>query len=165
MELRGTRLGKILVTLDIIDEYQLAAGLGVQHNWGHPLGQALISLGMVDETTIVRALSLQMGAPCIRLGAVEIDPHVREHIPFETALKYRVLPLEIGCASAGETLFVAMNRPWDLEACSALRFLTGMRLSPVLAGDEDLTSAISRCYRGEHTPARCARAAVLSPLN
>lgn len=155
MELHGTRLGQILITLGIIDEYQLAAGLGVQHNWGHPLGQALISLGMIDEDTVVRALSLQMGTPSIRLGGVDIESHVRELVPFETALKYRVLPLDIVSVRAGDTLVLAMNRPWDLEAVNALSFLTGMRLAPVLAGDDDLTTAISRTYRGAHQPPKC----------
>lgn len=153
MEYRGTRLGEILVHLSVIDDLQLAAGLGVQHNWGHPLGQALISLGILDEPTIVRALSLQLGTPSIQLAEVTVPGTLMEMVPFGAALKYRALPLEIVGTSAGDTIIVAMSRPWDLEATDALHFLTGMRLAPVLAGDDDLASALGRVYQGRHQPA------------
>ena len=88
------RLGDLLVKEKIITPEQLEQANKVQKEQSCRLGSALVKLGFLTDEDVTNFLSRQYGVPAINLSYFEIDPAVVKLIPFETAKRYQILPLE-----------------------------------------------------------------------
>lgn len=136
------KLGEILIEKGIIDEDQLAAGLGEQSQWGGKLGTALISKGFITEADLLRCLAIQQGIKSVSLKDMDISLSALRTIKAEEARKYNVIPVHVD----RKVLTVAMANPTDLKTIDALRFSTGKNIRPILALDPDLRPLIDRFY-------------------
>ena len=146
--MRGKRLGDILVDLKLIDALQLRSALAYQRQWGHRLGRCLVELRMCTEETITRALSLQLGIPCVRLDQVEVKPQIAALVSARVAQDANAVPLALTRSRSGRTVLqIAMSDPCDLETIDGLRFATGIDIEPVLAGETDVQDALQRLYQ------------------
>lgn len=147
-ELKGKRIGEILLSLGVLDGIRLQEALEYAKAWLVPFGQACIDLGYCTENDIVRAVAVQMGAPAVRLDGFAVDAQVLQRIPKWVAARWRVLPVALTESPAGgrPTLVVAVSRPRELAIWDDLAFTSQCRISMVVASDTDLDAALVRLY-------------------
>ena len=147
-------LGKLLMDMSRIDQYQLSAALAEQKKWGGRLGGHLVKLKFITERQLVEGLSLQLGIPVIELDKVSLLEELAKLIPSNIAEKSKVIPVRLIEPGENEgvhkrTLIVATSDPTNLEAMDEVRFITGTDIHWVLVGDQELQKAIKRYYHGE----------------
>lgn len=129
------RLGEQLVADGIITPDQLTEALSKQKTTGQRLGTSLLDMGAVSTSALVHALGKRLGVQGCVLRHGLIDPKVARCIPREEAERLAVLPL---FKVRGE-LTVAMTEPQSVPALDRLASLTGCRIRPVLALEENLS--------------------------
>jgi type IV pilus assembly protein PilB len=136
------RIGEILVRESIISVDQLRQAQSDQKSSGKRLAYSLAKLGILGEKELTDFLAKQYGVPSIGLSEFEVDPEVIQLIPKEVAQKHTVLPVQ----RAGSTLIVAMSDPSNIYAIDDLKFLTGLKIEPVVTTDAAIEEAIVRYY-------------------
>lgn len=146
---RGKKLGTIFVELGVLTPEQEQKALAYARANALPFGQACVRLGLIDEGTVVKGLSMQLGAPSVSLQGITVSPAVRGLIPARLAEKERVVPISVIPGTNGmglATLVVAIASPKNLVELDELSFITGHRISPVIASDSDLDAALMSVY-------------------
>jgi type IV pilus assembly protein PilB len=102
----------------------------------------MVDMGFASHKMIAIALSIQYNLPFISLSAQWIDPRLRELVPAELALRWRLLPMAI----EEGVLTVAVADPSEGEYKEELRARTGLAVSEVVATPQDLTRALATFY-------------------
>ncbi|HKZ53289.1 MAG TPA: type IV-A pilus assembly ATPase PilB [Candidatus Acidoferrales bacterium] len=138
----SARLGEILVKEKLISQEQLKQALAHQKKSGGRLGAALVKLGLISDEEITGVLSRQYGVPAINLSYYEVDPGVIKLVPQETAARYQVVPL----SRVGSTLTIAMADPTNVFAMDDIKFMTGLKVEPVVASENAIVEAIDKFY-------------------
>lgn len=140
------RLGDQLIDQGLISPDELQIALTEQKHSGKFLGKALVDLGFVSEDIIRDALGESTGQESIDVKALIPDPEALVFIPQDLARRLRVLPTHYNEQS--HQLTVAMQDTADVVTIDRLAAHIGseISISPVLAGDADLDSAIDRVY-------------------
>ncbi|MFQ5664763.1 MAG: GspE/PulE family protein, partial [Terriglobia bacterium] len=141
----SARLGEILIKEKLITQEQLQQALEHQKKNGGRLGGALVKLGFITDEEITGVLSRQYGVPAINLGYYEVDPAVLKLVPHDTAARYQVVPL----SRVGSTLTIAMADPTNVFAMDDIKFMTGLKVEPVVASENAIFEAIGKFYGGE----------------
>ncbi len=136
------RIGELLVRENIISADQLKQAQSDQRSTGKRLAYSLAKLGILGEKDLTEFLSKQYGVPSISLDEFEIDPDVIELVPKDVARKHTAIPVQ----RAGSTLIVAMSDPTNIYAIDDLKFLTGLKIEPVVTTDAAIEAAIVRYY-------------------
>jgi len=140
------KLGEILVSAGVIDQFQLRSALGEQQRWGGRLGITLIKLGFLDERDLVQALAGQLGLPVAHLEGKRIQSEILDLVPVEVAERSMCIPLFLREEHGRKTLFLGMEDPCDLQVMDELAFRTGMAVRPVLMGPSEICEGIDRFY-------------------
>jgi type IV pilus assembly protein PilB len=138
------RIGEMLVQLGRLDPAQLQTALAHQRQWGGRLGGAIVHLGFLREPALLDAVGQQLGVPFVEIGDREIPPKVLALVPRKLAQARRVIPLELAADGRRTVLVVALGDPADLGVIDELAFVTGLRVKPALASEEDLDRALER---------------------
>ncbi len=136
------KLGDLLLEANLIDEVQMKIALEEQRRRGTKFGSTLLALHFVDENVLTAFLSKQLDMPCVSLNNIEISPRVRGRISREVAVKYQAIPVR----QQGDTLYVAMVDPLDMEVMEHLEKETGLVISPMVAPQTSISEAIERLY-------------------
>jgi type IV pilus assembly protein PilB len=138
----SARLGEILVKEKVVNQDQLTQALEHQKKNGGRLGAALVKLGFTTDDEITGVLSRQYGVPAINLSYYEVDPAVVKLVPQETAVRYQVVPL----SRVGSTLTIAMADPTNVFAMDDIKFMTGLKVEPVVASETAISESIAKFY-------------------
>lgn len=144
MEIKSNLLGDLLLEAGLIDQFQLESALSLQRNLGGQIGAALIKLGYLPEDTILEFLESQQRYARISLDELIIDATLMELLSVEQMRKLRVIPVELHQRGNEKTLRVAMTDPTNLRLIEDLQFLTGCKVLPLLAPEEDILQAIEQ---------------------
>jgi hypothetical protein len=142
------RIGEILKSRGLLDDFQIRSALGYQRQWGCRIGQALLGLQLVDERELFAAIGGQLGVPVVRIGSRDVSPRVLRLVPEKVVRRHRVMPLEIVHLQATTSLLAAFQSPGDLSLVDQVSFAAGLRVQPVLAADDDIDQAIARHFGG-----------------
>lgn len=140
------RLGELLVENNIVTEADIERALRYQNQYGCKIGQALVALNILTENKLLAALRYHYGLPVVDLGKAEIPPSIIRLVSSEMAERYAAVPLRLEQTKKGKTLFVVMSNPVDLNAIEELQFIAGYKISPVLAKESDLQTALLKYY-------------------
>ncbi|MBN2496571.1 MAG: hypothetical protein JXR96_18425, partial [Deltaproteobacteria bacterium] len=144
------KLGEILLEAGAIDEFQLKSALGFQKKWGGRLGKVLVENRFITEEALVQAIQAQTKIQVVKLAGRSVPDYLVRLVPMELAERHHLIPVSLeGTPGTGEILLVAMADPTDLAALDELRFTTGKRVKPMLAGEVEIKKAIDLNYRGE----------------
>ena len=141
------KLGDMLIEAGLIDDFQLRRALSDQRQWRRPLGVTLVCLGMVEETEMTRVLSQQLRCHVVDLERKIASPEVVALLPYDVACRHHCLPLAVEKKGSIGDLYLGMFDPTDLNVIDEVSFRTGLKVRPVLVGDEQLQEAIQRSYR------------------
>ncbi len=136
------RIGELLLRENLISSEQLKQAQVDQKSTGKRLAYSLQRLGILADRELSDFLSRQYGVPAISLDEFEIDPDVIRLVPRDVALKHSAIPVQ----RAGNALIVAMADPSNIYAIDDLKFLTNLKIEPVVASDGSIEAAIDRYY-------------------
>lgn len=137
------KLGEALQELGLISQEQLQSALVEQQkNRKKPLGQILVDMGFVEATALREALAKKLGIPFVGLDKFNVDAKVIPLVSAAQAKKYGLMPLYMHDAS----LVVAFEDPFNTRAVEEIRFLTQLKVVPVMAAHDEIDAAIRRYY-------------------
>lgn len=154
---RAPHLGEALVDRRLIGRDTLARALRQQaHTRPHRLlGQLLVDAGAVSPSALHLALAQWLGVPVVDPRRLAPQPEALARIPAAEAEREGVLPLLL----RDDTLVVAMPDPWDTRLLDELRFISQLRVLPVVALPGTLAPAVAQAYLEVARP----RAATAAP--
>lgn len=123
------KLGQLLIEFKIITSEQLAEAMADQRRTGERLGSILIKKGYVTEEDLEYLLSRQLAVPAINLAKYQVPRELVNLVSERFMKKNYVVPVE----RDEKTLTVAMANPQDYRVIDELRFMTGLRVAPVVS--------------------------------
>ena len=139
----GLKLGEALIQSELVTQDQIDQALQKQRSdHKRPLGDILVELGIVERETVKRALANQLGIPYVSLRKFDVDPKVADLIDRKVARKHLAVPI----SRSGNALVVAMEDPGKWETRQLLGVLTGLKIEPAMAAEEDIHAALDRIY-------------------
>jgi type IV pilus assembly protein PilB len=136
------RLGERLVAERLISEGQLRQALDVQALSPRPIGRVLLDLGLLDEDRLTALLSTHLDVPAVDLRRATVDPEAVQLVPEEFARRHILLPI----SRQNGDLSVAMADPVNLPLINDLRLITGLAITPYVAGQSDILANLSRVH-------------------
>jgi type IV pilus assembly protein PilB len=140
--LSDNRLGQVLLAEGLIDEQQLARALDAQRATPVPLGAVLVTQGSIQEDRLTDALSLHLDIPVADLKKGAVDVELARLVPADFARRNHVLPI----GRDDGHLSVAMSDPGNLLLLHDLRLITGLHITPYIAGRSDILANLTRVH-------------------
>ncbi len=138
------RLGDVLVSKGLISAEQLRQALELQRGNGLKLGRALAQLGVISDQQVAQVVAEQLGVAHVDLNRRVLRPEQVQRLTEAQARRHRALVL--GPLPDG-TLEVALVDAADMVAIDQLARLLKHTLTPAVATEEALLSAIERIYQ------------------
>lgn len=143
------RLGDMLVAAGLVTQAQVQEALAHQKKTGERLGETLVTLGYVSEPQMTQVLSNQLSIPWANLYHIDFSRELLERVPAELAEEYRLIPVYVRhVRRQGDTLYVAMDDPLNLDALQKVADASGLPVKPMVASPTDLENAIRVYYLG-----------------
>ncbi|MBI5439588.1 MAG: type II/IV secretion system protein [Deltaproteobacteria bacterium] len=136
------RIGELLVEARVLAPERLAEAVAEQEKTGERLGSILIRRGFVAVEDLEAVLSRQHSVATISLEKYAVAPNVVKLVPQKFMRKNHVVPLEVH----ERVLTVAMANPHDYRLVDELRFMTGMRVAPVVSSVHSITAKIRELF-------------------
>jgi len=140
------RIGEILVEDGLIARDDLEIALAEQKRTGRFLGELLVERNLLTAEELAGCLGRHLGVRSCHLRSGLLDPTLLELIGAEEATRLKAIPM----FRVHDTLTVAMAEPQSLPAIDRLRQLTGCRIRPVLALEDNILEQIKK-YSGPST--------------
>ncbi len=132
--------GQFLVAKLYINERELVQALEAQRTSGERIGEVLVRLGILSYELLEEALSNYLNLPIISLTQVTIDHSIAQIVSEELARRHSLIPIELRSG----VLRVAIADPTDLRALDDVQLYTGYKVEAVLAGIEEIRTAIGQ---------------------
>lgn len=143
------RLGDMLVAAGLVTEAQVQEALAQQKKTGQRLGETLVALGYVSEGQMTQVLSNQLSIPWVNLYHIDFSRELLELVPADLAEQYSLVPVYMRhVRRQGETLYVAMDDPLNLDALQQVADASGLPVKPMVASPSDIENAIRVYYLG-----------------
>ncbi len=148
------RLGELLIERKLITAEDLDRALELQRERGDKLGKTLVDMGFVAMRDVLAALSDQLEVPLVTIDERPPASPETDNLSPRFLRQYRCIPV----GREDHTVTLAMADPLDFETLSAVRSCTGLKVTPVLAAEQEIVDAIDRYYgesakaEGEYDP-------------
>ncbi len=139
------RVGEMLVEEGLLTEEQLNEALAAQKGSGRFLGETLVEQGFITPAVLVGALAKRLGIKGCQLRHGLIDPTLLKAIGAEEAERLKVIPM----FRVRNTMTVAMAEPQSLPTIDRLASLTGCRIQPVLALEDNINEFVRKYQSGD----------------
>ena len=129
--------GDILLRRGLLDERQLELSRRAKDD-GTGVVEAAVDLGFLREEEALKALGDEVGLDYVDLSEAEIDYSLLKSFPQKLIYRESLFPIrrENGC------LVVATSDPFDLYPLDEVSASTGLTVTPVLAGRDEISKLI-----------------------
>lgn len=141
----SVKLAEILVKQGLVKPDQFVQALEEHKKNGIRIIQSLINMGAIKDKQILQAMESAFAVPGVDLSTFEIDATVTKLVAKEFCEKNVLIPIQ----RAGQTLVVAFADPTNVVIKEDLRFLTKLKIQPVVATEASIFSSIDRYYGGK----------------
>ncbi len=141
---RNMRLGDVLIDQNLVSAEQVQEAIELQNKLGRKMGEILIEKGWVNERDMLKALSVQLNLPFVRLKNGLFDPEVSESMDRHSAQRLRAIPLFM----VRGQLALATAEPQAYPAFEEIEERLRCRVHPVLVPREDIVRTIGDIYEG-----------------
>lgn len=135
-------LGQRLLESGLITEIQLDLALRENKRQGKRLGEVLVDLGFVCPDALTSTLAYDHKSDVIDVVNTSIDPDVLALIDYDTAKKYKLIPLEMD----EDILSVALSDVFDVVAIDLIERQTNKTVRVVTASEQAILEALERNY-------------------
>jgi len=136
------RIGEILLERKLITPEDLERALELQKERGDKLGKTLVDLGFIAMRDVLAALSDQLGLALVTIDGPPPVASETEALSPRFLRQFRCIPV----GRENHTVTLAMADPLDFETLAAVRACTGLKVAPVLAGEQEILDAIDKYY-------------------
>jgi general secretion pathway protein E len=136
------RLGEILIGRKLISEEDLERALELQKERGDKIGKTLVDMGFIAMRDVLAALAEQLQVPLVSIDAPPVVSPETETLSPRFLRQFRCLPM----SRDDHTITLAMADPLDVETIAAVRKCTGLKISTVLAPEQEIIDAIDKYY-------------------
>ena len=133
------RLGDILVARGEITQPQLESALAAKSGM---LGSVLVSRGLISLHQFGSALAEQFEVPYREIVPETVNPQLVRLLPEGFARDRQVVPIGVD----GATLMLGMTAPDDIESIAEAELITGYRVEPHVAMQQDVMAALDQGY-------------------
>ena len=135
----GARLGDILVARKLITQARIDEALKLQDRLGRRMGQIIVDKGWVSENDMLRALSVQLGIPFVRVRPGIYDPLTVTLLDRVIARRLGVVPL----FRVRSVVYLASAKPQDMPTFEEVSERLQCEVRPVLARKEDILKLLN----------------------
>ncbi len=135
----GARLGDILVARKLITQARIDEALKLQDRLGKRMGQIIVDKGWVSENDMLRALSIQLGIPFVRVRPGLYDPATVALLERSVARRLGVVPL----FRVRSIVYLASSKPQDMPTFEEVSERLQREVRPVLARKEDILKLLN----------------------
>jgi len=142
---RKGRIGDLLLEQGLLSEQQLNEALAQQRATGKMLGEMLVEEKVISSSMLVKTLARSLDVPGCQLRHGLIDPALLSLIGDEEAERLKVIPM----FKVHDTLTIAMAEPQSLPTIDRLKTLTGLKIRPVLALENEIIEYIRKYASGD----------------
>lgn len=136
------RVSRFLVEAGLIEEEDLRRARQEASARGDRLEHYLVTNNLVSEEDLVRLISERYEVPMVELDDLDVPDSVIDLVPVDIVYRYHVFPIDL----ERNVLKVAMADPTDVVAIDDLKFVTGLRIQPVVASERAIADAIDIAY-------------------
>jgi type IV pilus assembly protein PilB len=134
-------IGEVVVDLGLADQQTVEACVELARSEGRPTGAVLVEQGVLRHDQLARVVAERFGLDYVDLSVYELDVSATHLIDPQVCRRYRAVP--IGFSVEGAVL-LAMADPTNVLTIDDITMMTGRRIRPVAASQEDLTLLLSR---------------------
>ncbi len=146
-----------LSTNAILEDLAIQRAKRAQKQSGERFPLVLQRLGLLADAPMAKVLSDYCGMRLVTQRDFPAEPFHSDDLEPAFLKLNRILPL----ADTGTSVEVAVADPFNAEALSALSYLLGRPLTPLIASDADIEKGLERFYSGH--PAHPAPASPATP--
>jgi Type II secretion system (T2SS), protein E, N-terminal domain len=140
------RIGDVLRERGTVTNDDLEVALAFQRERGVRLGAALIAKGLLTEEDLAAALGQALELPVIDIPE-KVDLTALHLLKSAFCEAHEVFPLHLEDRSSGRRqLTLAVADPLDIPVLEEAAFVTGCRVTPVLATPSQIRLAVLRHY-------------------
>jgi len=132
------KLGQRLLKEGKITSGQLEVALKEQNRTREPLGKILNRLAFVAQADISSILAFQARVKFVDLRGLDIDPEVLKLIPYEVALKNKLIPLSL----ENGRLRVGMADPFDIVTRDEVEMISKLKVEVVAAAEDEISKIL-----------------------
>lgn len=136
-------LSNFLLKLNIVTQDQLIL-VRERKNQGEFIIDTLVRLGITTEAKAINALQTHLNIEFIDLKETHIAPEIVRFLPRDICEKKRLVPVRL----ESKQLLVAMADPTDIPIRDNIEFMTGMKVIPYVARNEDIQAKLEKIYGG-----------------
>jgi len=136
------KIGQLLLEHGLLTEEQLNEALDVQRTSAELIGKIMVNLGFVKESDVLKMHALQLGVPFVDLGRMKIMPVIAKSLPPHIAQKHKIIPI----SKDKHRIVLAMANPLNVFAIDEVELTTGLKVTPVLAQEDQLLMAVHANY-------------------
>ena len=111
---------------------------------GLVLEDYLVKKKLIDESQFAQAKAKILDVPFVTLSGRGISPEIMTFVPEPVARRYLLFPFDLDVAQ--NTLYVAMEDPFDIQVIEFLEQKTGKRIKTFIALHDDITTTIDDVY-------------------
>ena len=140
------RLGEMLIERRLISQDELDRALELQKERGEKIGKILVDLGFVGQRDVLATLSDQLRVPLAPIDGPPFVSPETEALAARFLRQFRSLPVGMQDSS----LRLAMADPLDVETIRTVESVTGLRVTPLLAAEQEILDTIDK-YLGDKT--------------
>jgi len=134
------KISDILLRNNMIEKEALQAVEEEAQATGTRLEKLIIEKKLVQSENMILAISEYLKMPPISLTHFTPNQILLELIPKDVMVKRLMIPV----ARVGKTLTVAVGDPFDLVAIDEIAITTGLRITPLVAAEKDITDLLDR---------------------
>ena len=138
------RVGEILVSNGKITDEQLQSAMQAQSGSRRELGEVLVAMEFVGKEDLARANAERLRLEYVEISEKDVDLGVLELFPQKVLRRHVALPLRI----EDDRLVIAISDPTNIHALDDLKMISGHRISPVVATEEDISKVQTRFFAG-----------------
>ncbi|MEO9934337.1 GspE/PulE family protein [Rhodopirellula bahusiensis] len=135
------RIGDILVELNILTNEQMDAAFAKKPR-GVMIGDWLVQQSLVSNAQLGAALSEQFSVPFVDIDFSSVNPQVARLLPEDFARSQASVAIDV----SDRMLTLAMVAPDDIETIAEAELMTGYKIQPVVALDDDVRDLLNRIY-------------------
>ncbi|MFK8014040.1 MAG: GspE/PulE family protein [Gammaproteobacteria bacterium] len=135
-------LGARLLAAGLINEAQLDLALRQQKHTGKLLGEVLIELGFVTADVITESVASEAHTRVVDLSSAVVDEEVLKLVSYETAKRFKLIPLEM----VDGVLTAAIADAFNVVAIDHLERESGYAINVVTAPAGNILDAVERHY-------------------
>jgi type IV pilus assembly protein PilB len=133
----------ILLDRGKISEQQVRQALEIAKGDPRDLGKTMVSLGFISGADLAQAQAERLGLEYVELSERDVDRGVVGLVPERVLRKHAALPLRM---TPTQRLVVAMVDPGNFYAIEDLTLISGHRIAPVVAAEDDIRSMQAKIF-------------------